>query len=119
TAGLPWGLRQLYPRQSSRSIVWWLTAVAFGGGLLALMVPARLFLFTTLLLVANSAPMALYLVVTVWRAARDGERGAPLLILGLVLFIGSIVHDAVLPHLLHTSLIPIGVLSVVLAPGAV
>ncbi|MEO5672085.1 MAG: PAS domain-containing protein, partial [Ramlibacter sp.] len=114
----PLFLRSLYPKQVSLAVVKVICAFSAAGVLLALLTPVQVFSYTTPVLQAGAAAVALYLTIALVRALVQRKRGAGILLAGLAILVATSAHDVVFfQHLLATSLAPYGVIGFVLAPA--
>ncbi len=114
----PLMLQSLYPREvhprAVRAIVWFSVA----GSALPLFTPVHVFTLATPALQGGSALTIAYVAFVLMLAVRRRRAGAATLLVGLVLLAASMVHDVVFfQHLLAISLLPYGVLGVVVAPA--
>jgi len=116
----PWVLRRLYPRESSDTVVRGISCFAAAGMALTALTPVHVFAYSAPALMAGACGVALYLAAVLGLAIRGSQRGAGVLLAGLVVLVAAAVHDVVfLQHLLASSLLPYGVLGFVLAPAVV
>ena len=111
-------VRAQYPRVLAEKPVRWVASWGFGSALLMLALPASLFQVTVPLLQAGSVVVAVYLVVSLGRAALKGSVSAAVLLAGLLVLIAAITHDSLnIAHLRTRGLAPWGMVVFTLAPG--
>ncbi len=111
-------LRAQYPHVLAAVPVRWVTVWGFGSALLMLALPASLFSLTVPLLQAGSAVVAVYLVVSLARAALRGSVSAGVLLAGLLVLVAAITHDTLnIAQLRSHGLAPWGMVVFALAPG--
>jgi len=111
-------VRAQYPHVLAAAPVRWVAAWGFGSALIMLALPASLFGLTVPLLQAGSAVVALYLVVSLARAALRGSVSAGVLLAGLLVLVATITHDSLnIAHLRSHGLAPWGMVLFALAPG--
>ncbi|MGE0332975.1 MAG: PAS domain-containing protein [Ramlibacter sp.] len=111
-------LRAQYPHVLAAAPVRWVAVWGFGSALLVLALPASLFGVTVPLLQAGSAVVAVYLVVSLARAALRGSVSAGVLLAGLLVLVAAITHDSLnIANLRSHGLAPWGMLFFALAPG--
>ncbi len=117
-ASFPWLLKRLYPTHAWRPATLGFTVFSIAGALLVLATPTPIFSYTSPALIVAAVLEAVYLAVVLARAIRHGERGAIVLLVGLLAFIAATAHDIILfERLLSSSLLPYGVLAFVMAPA--
>ncbi len=111
-------LRAQYPHVLAAGPVRWVAAWGFGSALLMLVLPASLFGMSVPVLQAGSAVVAVYLVVSLARAAWRGSVSAGVLLAGLLVLVAAITHDSLnIAHLRSHGLAPWGMVLFTLAPG--
>lgn len=111
-------LRAQYPHVLGAAPVRWIAAWGFGSALLMLALPASLFSLTVPLLQAGSALVAVYLVVSLARAALRGSVSAGVLLAGFLVLVAAITHDSLnIAQLRSHGLAPWGMVVFALAPG--
>lgn len=111
-------VRAQYPHILSAAPVRWVAVWGFGSALLMLALPPSLFGVTVPLLQAGSAVVAVYLLVSLARAALAGSVSAAVLLAGLVVLVAAITHDSLnIAHLRSHGLAPWGMVVFALAPG--
>ncbi|CAN5606541.1 hypothetical protein BH11PSE7_BH11PSE7_17880 [soil metagenome] len=104
----------LFPRIAIRAIVVW----CLGATLVVALTPAWLFSLGVPLLQGAGVLVGGCMVVVLVRATLRRRRGAALILAGLLVLIGAVVHDAYyFQHQLQLGLVPWGVLACVLMPA--
>ncbi|MGE0498866.1 MAG: PAS domain-containing protein [Ramlibacter sp.] len=111
-------LQTVYPHRFSaigvRAVALW----GLGSVAVLLLVPLPLFALSVPLLQLGSAVAGSYMIYVLGRAAYAGDRGAVLLLGGLLALAGAIAHDTLnIAHLRSQGLAPWGMVVFVLAPG--
>jgi PAS domain S-box-containing protein len=115
---IPLFLRSLYPREVSERVTRVVVAFSLCGMLLTLASPIRIFAYSTIALQAEGGLIAAYVAYALVQAMRHRQRGAGILLAGLAVLVVAIAHDVLYyQHLLSTSLLPFGVVGLVLAPA--
>ncbi|HVZ43889.1 MAG TPA: PAS domain-containing protein [Ramlibacter sp.] len=104
-------LRRLYPAHAGRVPTGIITGFAAAATLLPLVTPARVFTFSTPLLVVGGFAVAMFAVYVLVRALRERQAGAGLLLAGIAVLIVTGWHDSLhVQHLLQMSILPYGML---------
>jgi PAS domain S-box-containing protein len=115
---IPLFLHSLYPREVSRRVTRVIAGFSLCGMLLSLLSPIRVFAYSTMALQGESGLVAIYLTYALVQAMRHRRRGAGILLAGMAVLVIATAHDVVFyQHLLSTSLLPFGVVGLVLAPA--
>ncbi|MES2972109.1 MAG: PAS domain-containing protein [Pseudomonadota bacterium] len=104
----------LFPRWAIRSIV----ILGVGATVVVALTPAALFSLGVPLMQAGAVLLAACLIAVLARAVLQRRTGALLILLGLLVFIGTTVHDTInFQHLQQFGLVPWGALVCVSMPG--
>jgi PAS domain S-box-containing protein len=118
TSMIPLFLRSLYPREVSARVTRAVVVFSLCGIVLALSTPLRVFAYSAPALQAEAGLAAAYVAFALVQAMRHRQRGAGILLTGLAVLVVAIAHDIIFyQHLLSTSLLPFGVVGLVLAPA--
>jgi PAS domain S-box-containing protein len=114
----PLFLRALYRSEIGPWPVRAIVAFSLAGVLLALLTPIQVFSYSAPVLQAGSVVIALYMTFVLVRAFWLGQRGAGILLVGLAVLVAAVAHDVIFfQHLLSSSMLPFGVVGIVLAPA--
>ena len=115
---LPLFLRALYRGEIGLAPLRAIVAFSAGGMLLALLTPIHVFSYSAPVLQAAAVVVALYVTFVLVRALRHRQRGAGILLAGLAVLVAATAHDIIFfQHILSVSLLPFGVVGIVLAPA--
>jgi PAS domain S-box-containing protein len=118
-AAFPAFLRELYGRYFPRLAFRALLAAVGAFMLLIALTPARVYTQAVPAMYLLSALVGFGALVVLLRAALGGRGGAWLMLAGVVVLLGTVVHDMLqFSHLLQTKLTPFGLLAFSVAPAA-
>ncbi|MDB5873143.1 MAG: hypothetical protein JWQ07_2585 [Ramlibacter sp.] len=114
----PLFLRGLYRSEIGLAPLRAIVAFSVAGVLLALVTPIQVFSYSAPVLQWGAVVVALYVTFVLLRAFRHRRRGAGILLAGLAVLVATVAHDVLFfQHILATSMLPYGVVGIVLAPA--
>jgi PAS domain S-box-containing protein len=112
-------VRAFYPAAAPRHALRFALPPVALLSLLAAITPTRIFTQSVPLMFATAILIGAGALWVLWRAARNGQRGAWLMLAGAALLIGAVAHDTIDVPYLASGFTPYGLLAFALAPALV